>query len=202
MLKTSGADMHTFVAFYGSEAYSLRGTGSTKNISRSVFFSLFLNAPRFGNTSPYPCRLRSLSHMRNVTTVSIEGSPYDKHGDVWGVPYPTSFHPSTDQDVLTWQAYVRSYPRQKLVVYAGRDHGMGGKIREALFRLCKSAAPECNAVHCCKRRCMKAVGLAEMYLGAHFCLQPPGDTPTRKALFDCMVMGGIPVVFNADTSYT
>ena len=140
--------------------------------------------------------------MRNVTTVSIEGSPYDKHGDVWGVPYPSSFHPSTDHDVLTWQSYVRTFPRQKLVTYAGRDHGMGVKIREALFGLCTSAAPDCYAVHCSKRRCMKAVALAEMYLAAHFCLQPPGDTPTRKALFDCMIAGGIPVIFNADTSYT
>ncbi|EGD73968.1 hypothetical protein PTSG_05662 [Salpingoeca rosetta] len=32
------------------------------------------------------------------------------------------------------------------------------------------------------------------YLDSQFCLQPPGDTDLRRAMFDCMLMGGIPVI--------
>ncbi len=31
---------------------------------------------------------------------------------------------------------------------------------------------------------------------AWYCLQPPGDTPTRAAIFDCLMAGAIPVFFD------
>lgn len=33
-----------------------------------------------------------------------------------------------------------------------------------------------------------------------FCLQPPGDMPTRKSLFDCLLSGCIPVLFHPLTA--
>ena len=35
-----------------------------------------------------------------------------------------------------------------------------------------------------------------LYLEASYCMHPPGDTPTRKGLFDSMVAGCIPVVLH------
>ena len=34
-------------------------------------------------------------------------------------------------------------------------------------------------------------------LESSFCLQPPGDTDLRRGLFDCMMMGGVPVVLKS-----
>ena len=39
-----------------------------------------------------------------------------------------------------------------------------------------------------------------LYLDAEFCLTPPGDTQTRKSLFDALVMGCIPVWFDRLTA--
>ncbi|KAK3248625.1 hypothetical protein CYMTET_41916 [Cymbomonas tetramitiformis] len=36
----------------------------------------------------------------------------------------------------------------------------------------------------------------QSYLGATFCLQPPGDTATRKGIFDSLMVGCIPVIFD------
>lgn len=37
---------------------------------------------------------------------------------------------------------------------------------------------------------------------ADFCLQPPGDTPTRQSTFDGIVAGCIPVFFEKQGAYT
>jgi len=36
---------------------------------------------------------------------------------------------------------------------------------------------------------------------SEFCLQPPGDSPTRRSLFDSLIAGCIPVLFNLFTAY-
>lgn len=36
---------------------------------------------------------------------------------------------------------------------------------------------------------------------SEFCLQPPGDSPTRRSLFDALITGCIPVLFNPFTAY-
>jgi len=44
--------------------------------------------------------------------------------------------------------------------------------------------------------------IADMYqllMASTFCLNPPGDTPTRKGLFDSLVLGCIPVVTSEDS---
>ena len=39
------------------------------------------------------------------------------------------------------------------------------------------------------------------FTGSEFCLQPPGDSPTRKSVFDSLVAGCIPVLFDPFTAY-
>merc|ERR1719482_85414 len=36
----------------------------------------------------------------------------------------------------------------------------------------------------------------DLLMSSVFCLNPPGDTPTRKGLFDSMLAGCIPVIFD------
>lgn len=148
--------------------------------------------------SSHPCRH---SHMQNVTFLGIEASPQWVTNAVT-VPYPTSFHPSTDRDLVVWQHFVRQYPRQKLVSFAGSGRGMGEQIRHRLWKTCVDHAEDCDFFSCRERRCiMQTQNVMWVYLGARFCIQPPGDTPTRKGLWDCMVAGGIPVVLHPETAF-
>ncbi|KAJ3168016.1 hypothetical protein HDU88_001964 [Geranomyces variabilis] len=43
--------------------------------------------------------------------------------------------------------------------------------------------------------------IAVMNLQSVFCLQPPGDSPTRSAFWDSILLGCIPVVFQTDVAY-
>jgi hypothetical protein len=44
-------------------------------------------------------------------------------------------------------------------------------------------------------------GLLSVYKSSVFCLCPPGDDPGRKAVFDSIVAGCIPVIFHESTIY-
>mmetsp|Transcript_60323 Transcript_60323/g.161884 ORF Transcript_60323/g.161884 Transcript_60323/m.161884 type:complete len:528 (+) Transcript_60323:61-1644(+) len=45
----------------------------------------------------------------------------------------------------------------------------------------------------------KAANMYKMILASTFCLQPPGDTPTRKGIFDSLTLGCIPVIFDQNS---
>ncbi len=45
------------------------------------------------------------------------------------------------------------------------------------------------------------VGILSVYRQSIFCLCPPGDDPSRKALFDSLLSGCIPVIFHPATLY-
>ena len=40
-----------------------------------------------------------------------------------------------------------------------------------------------------------ASAILDTFLGSDFCLQPRGDTYTRRSVFDCIVASSIPVFF-------
>jgi hypothetical protein len=40
-----------------------------------------------------------------------------------------------------------------------------------------------------------------VFQGARFCLQPPGDTYTRRSAFDAILAGCVPVFFHLDSAY-
>lgn len=143
----------------------------------------------------------SMSHMRNATVLSIEGHHHRQLWNTVSVPYPTSFHPKSDEDLATWQNFVRSHRRKYRISFGGVGHGMGAKIRGQLADICVRARPYCRLFHCGKRMCMRPHNVIWHYLGADFCFQPPGDTPTRKGMFDCMIAGGIPVLFHELTAF-
>ncbi|KAJ9555375.1 hypothetical protein OSB04_009989 [Centaurea solstitialis] len=49
--------------------------------------------------------------------------------------------------------------------------------------------------------CDEPQSLIGLFTESEFCLQPPGDSPTRKSVFDSLVAGCIPVVFDPFTAY-
>ncbi|KAF8413068.1 hypothetical protein HHK36_001044 [Tetracentron sinense] len=139
--------------------------------------------------------------MKNVTRLLIERNPWD-YFDV-GVPYPTGFHPRTDSDVREWQNYVRTRNRTTLFCFAGATRGaIKDDFRGTLLRHCYNESDSCRVVDCGGTRCANGTSaILETFLNSEFCLQPRGDSFTRRSIFDCMVAGSIPIFFWKRTAY-
>ncbi|KAK4792076.1 hypothetical protein SAY86_022511 [Trapa natans] len=142
-----------------------------------------------------------LPGMRNITRLLIERNPWD-YFDV-GVPYPTAFHPRSDSDVIAWQDHVRTRHRNTLFCFAGATRRtINIDFRGLLLDQCREAGDSCRAVNCAGSRCLNGTSaILETFLDSKFCLQPRGDSFTRRSIFDCLVAGSIPVLFWKRTAY-
>ncbi|KQJ84137.1 xyloglucan galactosyltransferase XLT2 [Brachypodium distachyon] len=140
--------------------------------------------------------------MENVTRLVIEGDRQDAM-DV-GVPYPTGFHPRGARDVRAWQRHVLSRNRTRLFGFAGAERsGFRDDFRKVLVGECEDAGhAHCRSVNCRGTRCNNDTAeVTGLFLESKFCLQPRGDSYTRRSLFDCMVAGAVPVLFWRRTAY-
>ncbi|CAD5335609.1 unnamed protein product [Arabidopsis thaliana] len=139
--------------------------------------------------------------MRNITRLLIERNSWD-HFDV-GVPYPTGFHPRSDSDVVNWQDFVRNRRRETLFCFAGAPRaGIVNDFRGLLLRHCEESRGKCRTVDCTVGKCSNgSSAILETFLGSDFCLQPRGDSFTRRSIFDCMLAGSIPVFFWRRSAY-
>ncbi|KAK9021885.1 hypothetical protein V6N11_011850 [Hibiscus sabdariffa] len=139
--------------------------------------------------------------LRNVTRLLIERNPWD-YFDV-GVPYPTGFHPRSDSDVVQWQDFVRNRRRKTLFCFAGAPRStIKNDFRGLLLNQCNNASGSCQAVNCAGTRCSNGTSvILETFLDSNFCLQPRGDSFSRRSVFDCMIAGSIPVFFWHRTAY-
>jgi hypothetical protein len=134
--------------------------------------------------------------LNNVTKLLIERSPWKS--DTVGIPYPTSFHPASDADLRAWQNTVRTSKRHQFASVAGgtRTKKLTGSIRDEVFNQCANST-KCKQVVCTHALCVaKPQTIIQMGLESVFCLQPPGDSPTRKGIFDSLQAGCIPVLFH------
>lgn len=138
--------------------------------------------------------LLTLPAMQNLTTLVIESNPWDPID--MGIPYPTYFHPSSDSELQVWQAKVRAMSRPVLFSFAGgtrRD--MSRLIRGQLIDQCRRS-PYCKLFSCDGGACQSPQPLMKLFEESQFCLQPQGDSATRKSIFDSMLAGCIPVFFH------
>ncbi|KAL8193681.1 hypothetical protein R6Q57_026373 [Mikania cordata] len=142
----------------------------------------------------------NMPEMQKVTRLTIERAPADYH-DI-GIPYPTGFHPSSTADIQTWQSFVRIYNRSSLFTFVGAAReDVGDDIRGLLLQTCRNE-PFCRVVDCAVTPCANGSSeIMESLLGSEFCLQPRGDSFTRRSVFDCMIAGTIPVLFWNRTMY-
>ncbi|KAL1559433.1 xyloglucan galactosyltransferase XLT2-like [Salvia divinorum] len=143
----------------------------------------------------------NMPEMEHVTRFIIEKAPWDNR-DV-GVPYPTGFHPQTGQTLKSWQQYVREYNRSSLFTFVGAPRpNTGGDFRGLLLSYCSNETASCRAIDCAAANCASDYTvILESFLGSEFCLQPAGDSSTRRSVFDCMVAGSVPVFFWNTTAY-
>jgi xyloglucan galactosyltransferase MUR3 len=153
-----------------------------------------------------PARLNDFlkfPELSNVSALIIERNTYSKNQI--GIPYPSYFHPQSDAEIRSWQDEVSLSERTHLFAFVGgarhKDHG-AANYRSAVISQCNSTE-SCLLITC---NFWGAVWDAvDDILGAlkraHFCLQPPGDTWTRRAVFDAILTGCIPVFFTDLTAY-
>ena len=144
--------------------------------------------------------LLSLPELKNTTKLVIERSIW--RSDMMAVPYPSSFHPSSDADIHEWESVLRSSSRDFFVSFAGssRNRNMSGTVRGELLRQCEKSS-RCTLVLCTHEKCVRNPQIiTELSLRSVFCLQPPGDSATRKGIFDCLIAGCIPVFFDSQSA--
>lgn len=140
---------------------------------------------------------------RNMTFLIIESCPWCNNNDI-AVPYPTFFHPENDQEIHEWQDRVRRERRPYLYSFIGAPRPKrNDSIRFEIIEQCLASMDNCKWLNCTYTdNCEDPYNVIGVFQSSKFCLQPPGDTPTRRSTFDSILAGCIPVFFHKDSAYT
>ncbi|KAF5185093.1 Xyloglucan galactosyltransferase mur3 [Thalictrum thalictroides] len=147
-------------------------------------------------------KLLFLPAARNMSMLVVESSPWNAND--FGIPYPTYFHPAKDADVFSWQDRMRKLDRPWLFSFAGAPRPDNPKsIRGQIIEQCKKSKVgkllECDFG---ESKCHSPSSIMQMFQSSLFCLQPQGDSYTRRSAFDSMLAGCIPVFFHPGSAYT
>ncbi|XVF37855.1 hypothetical protein REPUB_Repub20aG0047000 [Reevesia pubescens] len=152
--------------------------------------------------SDWGSRLMSLPESMNMTMLSIELSSWSND---FAIPYPTYFHPSSDSEVISWQKRVmRSRKRRYLFSFAGAPRpSMNDSIRGEIVNQCLASKKTCKFLDCKSggNKCDTPVEVIKVFRDTIFCLQPPGDSYSRRSTFDSILAGCIPVFFHPCSAY-
>ncbi|XP_022940791.1 xyloglucan-specific galacturonosyltransferase 1-like [Cucurbita moschata] len=154
------------------------------------------------SNSSWGTKFLELDQLQNPIKLLIERQPW--HENDVGIPHPTFFHPHSDDDVFAWQWKALRSERKNLVGFAGAARPDSPEnIRSLLINHCAAAENGrlCRHVDCTSGSCDRAETVITLFLESEFCLQPPGDSPTRKSVFDSLISGCIPVFFDRFTAY-
>ena len=146
--------------------------------------------------------LMYLPTFKNMTLLTIESSPW--HRNDFAVPYPTYFHPSNDNEVFQWQNRMRRQRRRFLFSFAGAPRpNLPDSIRNQIIDQCSASRRKCKLLECglVGSKCHTPVNVMKMFQSSVFCLQPPGDSYTRRSVFDSILAGCIPVFFHPGSAY-
>ncbi|XP_077228611.1 xyloglucan galactosyltransferase MUR3-like [Tasmannia lanceolata] len=146
-------------------------------------------------------KLLFLPAAKNMSMLVVESSPWN--GNDFGIPYPTYFHPAKDSDVFTWQDRMRKLKRPWLFSFAGAPRPDNPKsIRGQIIDQCRKSKV-CKLLECDfgESKCHSPSSIMQMFQSSLFCLQPQGDSYTRRSAFDSMLAGCIPVFFHPGSAY-
>ena len=153
---------------------------------------------------------------RNCTKLAIDDYSFmygddagiQVRGDNWhAIPFPADFHWTRYvQKPFVWQKNITE--RKILVSYVGSsrsDYSPARRIRGSIIHYCEKHKDLC--VHLSygmngTRSSSHIKGYNPLQLSSNsiFCFQPIGDLMTRKGLFDSLLQGCIPVVFDPLTA--
>jgi hypothetical protein len=166
----------------------------------------------FGTTIYHLIGVHSETFLRgrcaNCSVLTIETAPggiasdRDKNKKWWfAVPYPSSYHWNDHLRREPWIPYSDLAERNMLVFCVGSVKTLTAsstKLRRLMSQQCDNA----NNTNVClwhhiahaSNGLVNGSALMALYTKSVFCLCPAGDSYTRKALFDSLVAGCIPVI--------
>jgi hypothetical protein len=150
--------------------------------------------------SDWGSKFRFLGESKNMTMLSVESSSWKND---FAIPYPTNFHPSKDSEVFEWQNHVKTQNRSYLFTFAGAPRpDLPDSIRGVAVEQCR-ASRACKYIDCSSEgsKCDDPVNVMRVFQSSVYCLQPPGDSYTRRSIFDSILAGCIPVFFHPGTAY-
>ncbi|XP_042515654.1 xyloglucan galactosyltransferase MUR3-like [Macadamia integrifolia] len=152
--------------------------------------------------SDWGSKLLFLPAAKNMSMLVVESSPWNAND--FAIPYPTYFHPAKDADVFVWQDRMRKLERPWLFSFAGAPRpGNAKSIRGQIIDQCRDSKVgkllECDFG---ESKCHSPSSIMQMFQSSLFCLQPQGDSYTRRSAFDSMLAGCIPVFFHPGSAYT
>ncbi|KAJ4844637.1 putative xyloglucan galactosyltransferase gt11 [Turnera subulata] len=153
------------------------------------------------STSDWGNKFMQLPECRNMTMLTIEASPW--HSNDFAIPYPTYFHPASDDELVQWQNRMRRIKRRFLFCFAGAPRpNLTESIRNEIIKQCQASRKKCKLLECSSgRKCYQPVFVMKMFESSTFCMQPPGDSYTRRSIFDSILAGCIPVFFHPGSAY-
>lgn len=159
-----------------------------------------------GQYHPWPragCDLFMMKFCSRCTITCYWSDPTKAENRFVSMPFPAAYHWWDGIKHLPWDT-SRAQERNITAVYLGSTLTLNPthtKIRRAM-------AAQCNASTLCHWKKIahssidnKIGDLLSVYKNSIFCLCPPGDDPARKAVFDAIVSGCIPVIFEVATLY-
>lgn len=166
----------------------------------------------FGTTVYHLIGVHSEGFLRgvcaNCSVLTIETTPGGVVGDrqknrKWwfAVPYPSSFHWNDHLRRVPWEPYNDPAERSILVFCVGSVKTLTSsstKLRRVMSQQCDGVndTSVCLWHHIAhaSNGLVNGSTLMTLYTKATFCLCPAGDSYTRKALFDSIISGCIPVI--------
>ncbi|KAF3441052.1 hypothetical protein FNV43_RR19338 [Rhamnella rubrinervis] len=182
-----------------------------RNQGRDHFMALSRTAWDFMRTTDGPdfganCLL-NLPAAKNMSVLTVERQPWQGDNQ-HGMPYPSYFHPSSYQEVVTWQNRMRQSDRPHLFSFIGapRKGLEKAAIRDELIKQCGESTRcellQCVSINGGSNKCHEPSEVLNAMSRSEFCLQAPGDSFTRRSTFDSVLAGCIPVFFSRHTAYT
>ncbi|CAM6128524.1 unnamed protein product [Calypogeia fissa] len=155
---------------------------------------------RRGTNTHFGSRFLARPAMDIPTKLLIERDAWHQQGI--GIPHPTFFHPKNDDEIRTWLAHVEQSKRRQFVSFAGMPRPeRKGNMRQHLIQQCLDHSDDCFLLRCVGDVCKQPDQPMNLFLHSHFCMQPPGDSPTRRSIFDSLIGGCIPVLFDPQSAY-
>lgn len=149
--------------------------------------------------SDWGSKLMRLPEFANMTMLAIETTAW---ANEFAVPYPTYFHPKSSTEIWRWQRKVKSVKRKYLFSFVGGPRPkLDGSIRGEIIKQCLASHGKCKFLNCNVNDCDNPVKIMEVFENSVFCLQPSGDSYTRRSIFDSILAGCIPVFFSPGSGY-
>ncbi|XP_047336784.1 probable xyloglucan galactosyltransferase GT11 [Impatiens glandulifera] len=138
--------------------------------------------------------------IRNMTALIIEKNPLDNKLEV-AIPYPSYFHPSNSNEIINWQNEVRNVNPEFLFSFVGSPRPNDNtSIRDELINQCLNSI-HCRLLDCNDFKCDDPFFVIQAFSKSKFCLQPSGDSYTRRSTFDAILSGCVPVFFHPMSAY-